>query len=323
MAATLGTFAQPAEIKQSFVSLAGPAFLSCLPRSAEDSGFDWLLRKYIARQERRRDIPSSAFARRIRAFLGDDLPDSRVREIVHEFFTVHVEDLWGRWQATRSSDWPITTEVQGLRHLRDAQAHGRGVILWGISFCGTLFPKIALAHEGIELTQLSSQEHGKSYLNTFLGRKVAGPLYCLPEDRYLRERIVIPEDGNAAYLRRIGEVLRDNHCIWMAGDGSRHQRLIAVEILGRSGRFAAGPPVLAMRNGAALIPAHTQRLGRFHYRLTIEAPIELEPRTNRKEAIQSAVQAYADLLSTKLVEQPGSWNWGTVPGAMGSGDLPA
>ena len=95
------------------------------------------------------------YADRISATLGDDISDARIREIVRDFYVMLQEDRWGRWQAIRSPEWTVTTEVEGMQHLRAAQERGRGAILWGISFCGTLFNKIALANAGVELNYQS------------------------------------------------------------------------------------------------------------------------------------------------------------------------
>jgi hypothetical protein len=91
-------------------------------------------------------------------------------------------------------------------------------------------------------------------------------------------------------------------------------------MLGRRAKFPAGPPMLAMRYDAALIPAYAQRMGPFNYKLTMHAPIALDTGVKRREAIKSAVQAYADILASTLLEQPGSWDWEMVPGTLGSGE---
>jgi hypothetical protein len=178
-----------------------------------------------------------------------------------------------------------------------------------MSFCGTLFPKIALARAGVALTQLSTEDHGADYPMSLMGKWVVGPLHCLSEDRYLSERIRIPEDGNTSYLRRIGEVLRSNGCVWIAGERLRTKKPHRAELHGLPGLFPIGAPVLALRYKAALIPVHTERLGQFHYRVTIEDPISLDSSMGRHEAILQAVQEYARRLAVRIRENPGDWDW--------------
>lgn len=197
----------------------------------------------------------------------------------------------------------------GLEHVTSALNQGRGVVFWGMSFCGTLFSKIALSSAGVALTQLSAADHGAWYPLTLLGKWVAGPLHCLPEGRYLSERIRIPVVGNNNYLYRLGDVLKNKGCIWIAGERTRAKKLVTAEFLGHPGRFPVGAPMLALRHNATLLPAHTERLGRFHYRVTIEAPIPLNRGMRRNEMINQAVQDYAQRLTNRILENPGDWEW--------------
>jgi lauroyl/myristoyl acyltransferase len=142
-------------------------------------------------------------------------------------------------------------------------------------------------------------------------------MYCRSENQYLTERIVIPDTGKRSYLYRIGEVLQNSGCIWIACHGARNQRNLTVKMLGHTAELPSGAPTIAMRHNAALIPAHTKRLGQFHYQVILGPPIALEGGDNRREAIQSVVQDYADLLGTRLVEQPSSWHWSHAPVACG------
>lgn len=190
--------------------------------------------------------------------------------------------------------------------------HCSGEMEWGfggMSFCGTLFSKIALSRAGVALTQLSSADHGTSYPLTLLGKWLGGPLHYLPESRYLCERIRIPMDKNSSYIHRIGAVLQNNGCVWIAGERLRAKKLISAKLLGRIGRFPAGAPTLALRHGATLLPTHTQRLGRFYYRVTIEPPVSLAANVRSKVVINEAVQDYAQRLASRILENPGDWDW--------------
>jgi lauroyl/myristoyl acyltransferase len=134
-------------------------------------------------------------------------------------------------------------------------------------------------------------------------------MHCLPEARYLRERIRIRDGGDSDYLKRIGEVLKNNGCIWIAGERTRVKKLFAAELLGHVGHFPVGAPTLALRHNATQLPVHTERLGRFHYRVNIEAPIPLDPNMRRNEVIDRAVQDYAQRLAARIIENPGDWDW--------------
>jgi hypothetical protein len=305
------------DLRQALRSALGYIFIACIPNSAAPSVFDWIEQHYSTRVHKRVRAGSDRIAIRVRTVLGDHYPDSSISEIAAGYYRMKFEDQWGRWGASHSADWSVTTEVVNLHHLTDAQRGGRGVVLWGTSFCGTLFPKIALSRAGVSLTQLSLFDHGKSHLNSLVGTRIAQPMYCLPENQFLKERIVIPDSGNRSYLYRIGEVLQNSGCIWIACHGARNQRNLTVKLLGHTAHLPGGAPTIAMRHNAVLIPAHTKRLGRFHYQVSLAPPIALDIGVDRRETIQGIVQDYADLLGARLLEQPSSWHWSHAPTACG------
>lgn len=307
----------PDELRQALKALLGYTFVACIPSRADQTVFEWLARWQSAKVQRRIRSGSDEVALRVQSVLGEHCPNSSISEIAAGYYTMKLEDEWGRWCASHSAEWPVSTEVVNLQHVTDAQRRGCGVVLWGTSFCGTLFQKIALSRAGIRLTQLSSFDHGKSHLNTLVGKRVAQPMFCLPENQFLDERIVIPDVGHRGYLHRIGQVLKNNGCIWIACHGSRDQRNLPVKMLGRAAKLPAGAPTIAMRYKAALIPAHTERLGKFHYRVTLAPPLALDAGVDRQETVRDTVQYYADLLGARLLEQPSSWNWSHAPIACG------
>jgi len=305
------------DLKRGLAYLLSFLFVAVVPKAAEQSTYNWIERRFSARIEKRIRAGSNEIVRRIKAVIGEQHSDASVDEIAASYYRMKLEDQWARACASHSPQCSVTTDVVNLHHLTDAQRSGRGIVLWGTSFCGTLFPKIALARAGVSLTQLSLFDHGRSHLNTLVGRRITQPLYCMPENQFLTERIVIPDSADRSYLFRIGEVLKSNGCIWIACHGARNQRHLAVEMLGHTINLPAGAPTIAMRHKAVLIPTHTKRLGKFNYQVILGAPIELDPDLKRREAVQRIVQEYADLLGRSLIDQPASWHWSHAPIACG------
>lgn len=287
--------------------IGGYLLVAVMPKRMADSVFERLANsqraKFLARLER------DPIVERMKSLLSGACPDAGIRECAEEYQQFRTEDLWGRWQASYRQDWAVRTEVVGVEHVTNAQDQGRGVVFWGMSFCGTLFPKIALQNAGVALTQLSSADHGAWYPLTLLGKWVAGPLHCLPEGRYLAERIRMPVDGSSKYLFRVGKVLKGKGAVWIAGERTRAKKLQVAELLGREARFPVGAPLLARRYNAALLPVHTERLGRFHYRVVIEAPVELDNDLDRDVMVKQAVENYTDRLAARLRKKPGDWDW--------------
>jgi len=295
------------ELRRSLLMIAGHLFVAGLPDRKADDVFDWLALKWRAKFYAR--IDRDPIVERMRIVLDGLCSETEIRHCAERYHEWRMEDLWGRWQASHKSNWQIRTEVVGLEHITGALDQGGGVVFWGTNFCGTLFPKIALFNAGVSLTQLSTLDHGAWFPLTMLGKHVAGPLHCRPENRYICERIRIPLDGNSSYLYRLGDVLRKNGCVWIAGERSRAKKLVPVEILGHEGYFPVGAPFLALRHHATLLPVTTRRLGRFHYRVSVEAPVPLDRSMRRQEIINQAVQVYARNLARQILASPGDWDW--------------
>ena len=293
------------ELRRLLLNISGYLFVGGLPERMADGVFERLVRRYRTKHNANRNL----IVERMQAILGGYCSDLDIRAYVERYYEGRMEDLWGRWQASHKSKWPGRTEVMGLEHVSSALQRGSGVVFWGMSFCGTLFSKIALARAGVPLTQLSTAWHGVNDPLTLLGKWVVGRLHCLPEERYLCERIRIPFDGDNSYLYRIGEVLQNNGCVWIAGEREIAKKPVTAELLGHLGRFPVGAPLLALRHNATLLPVHTQRLGRFHYRVTVEPLISLKRSVGRKEVINQAVQDYAHRLATRILKNPSAWDW--------------
>lgn len=287
--------------------IAGYMLLAILPRRKADDVYDWMSRKWRARFNSR--LENDPAVRRMKLLLDGIRSNDEISAYARHYHEWRMEDLWARWRASHKSKWNIRTEVVGLEHLTGAMEDGKGVVLWGISSCGTLFAKMALSNAGVSLTQLSSADHGTWFPLTLFGKLVAGPLHCRPEDRYIAERIRIPVDDNSSYLFRIGEVLKSKGCVWIAGERSRAKKLVAAKVLNHEGRLPMGAPIIALRNKATLLTAHTRRLGRFHYRVTIEPAIPLDRSMRRQEMIQTSVETYAQRLTQQILDGPGDWDW--------------
>ena len=307
LANTPGGLASKHELRRTVLMLGGQAFVMLVPRRRNEAVFDWLTGKWRDKFLARRD--HDPIVARMRRTLGDSLTDAEILAGASHFHEWRMEDLWSRWQLGQNEALPIRTEVTGVEHVDQAHRRGRGVIFWGMTCCGTLFPKIALSKAGCAVTQLSTADHGCWYPLTMLGKYVTGPIHCRPENRYIAERIRIPLDGNSVYLQRIADVLRAEGCVWMAGERTRAKKLITARFLNRDGQIPVGAPVLALRNRAQLLPVTTQRLGRLHYRVSIMPPISLERGAKRRQSIGDAVQTYADHLSARIIESPGDWDW--------------
>ena len=250
---------------------------------------------------------------RMRQVFESRLEDADFRLLALEYCQMTREVQWMRWRAFHSSEVPAETSVEGLERIRRAQESGTGVILWGISFCETLPVKIALHRKGVSLVHLSSAVHGSPSPHTRLGMRVVGPLYSVPEVRFLAERVVIPPDESLGYLRVLRARLSEGACVYIRGDIKSSRNNVVAEVLKHEIEFAPGAPGLSWKLGAPLLPVHVVRDSPFRYRAVIHPRIEVDRELSKKHFIRAAVDRFVEVIERCALESPSSWE---IAGAM-------
>lgn len=95
-----------------------------------------------------------------------------------EHFRMCQETAWLRVRNIHggaSAEQAERIEIDGLTHLQQALAQGRGVILWGMLFGGYTIQKAALHRAGIRVSHLSRADHAAPS-QSWLGLNVVAPL---------------------------------------------------------------------------------------------------------------------------------------------------
>ncbi len=245
---------------------------------------------------------------RMEQVLGGGAGQVDLEQAAIEYCRRTLEERWGHWRALHRRGWQVETEIEGLEHLGAARSAGKGVILWGMSFCGYLVPKMALHRAGAELVLLSAADHGAHYPPTRLGLAVVGPLFRLAENRYLSERVAIPPDQSLRYLRTIKARLEANRNVWIAGERAAPRGNVTVGLFGREVRLATGSASLAFSLGSALLPVDVVRERSFRYRLRIDRPIA-PPSADKEGFVTAAVTEFAARVERRILEHPADWMW--------------
>jgi lauroyl/myristoyl acyltransferase len=238
--------------------------------------------------------------------------DSDLTEQARGHYQMVLEGAWARARNLHARGWEPTTTVEGLERLQAAQAAGRGAILWRMSFGSSLIVKIGLWRAGVPLVHLSMENHGASS-EGWIARNVFGPLYRRMENRYLRERVVIPRDGStgAAMKTLLQRLSRDNAVVSIIGDVRRGAQNITTPFFDAQAQFATGSPSLAWKAGSALFPVYSVREAAGRYRIVIDEPIGVDRQLDRKEYAKRAVEVFSTRMQAAIVRHPGSWSdWG-------------
>lgn len=246
---------------------------------------------------------------RMRLVLQPFLPDADFHALATDYCQMFRENQWMRWRAIHGGVVPVTTTVSGLPRLKSARARGRGVILWGMSFCETLVVKMGLHRAGVPLVHLSTANHGAAWPPTRLGLHVVAPIHTAAETPYLIERVEIPANESLGYMRVLMDRLAANRIVSIAGDGVARRRNVAARVLGRDAYFAPGAPGLAWKMGSALLPLHAVREGPLEYRVVIDEEIGVSRSVEKSAFIGGAVAEFAKRLERRVLEHPADWAW--------------
>jgi lauroyl/myristoyl acyltransferase len=195
--------------------------------------------------------------------------------------------------------------VEGLRHLNDALARGKGVIMIHGHVGLRLLPLFGLAVMGYRMYQIEGPvARGLS----LFGR------YCARQKTALEKRIPANILGGQRFLRPIFEALSRNEIVMIAGDGTGGGRFmgrqLAVRFMGHRLKFPAGPVLLASKTGATLVPLFTlEGEGGAPYRAVIHPSwVIAETRLGKRELV-AQVESFVRLLESVIREHPHLWHF--------------
>ena len=205
--------------------------------------------------------------------------------------------------------WRPELEVTGLDHVRAAQAAGRGCLLWvAPTVFGSVMSKRSLFEARLKQHHLSREGHGIDSPSRLGRRLLALPRVRL-EDRYLAERIRIPDRGAPrAAMRRMVDLLRAGEVVTiLVGNNARRTHI--VPFLDGTLEASLGVAELARQGDALLLPVVTVRLGPGRFRTTIEPPIALDPSVDCETAGRRAVAEFACRLAPYALAAPDQICW--------------
>jgi lauroyl/myristoyl acyltransferase len=249
-------------------------------------------------------LPRRDLADKMRRVLGDGLAGREPQALAEAYYRFYIEDGWGRLRDLHRHGSLVRLELSGREHLDAALAAGHGAVLWVMSLSGSRIPKAALWQAGIPLVHLTRPEHGAPSPSR-LALRVLAPWHRRAERRYLADAVVRPA-GFPSFLESLRAVLHENRCLSITTAAIGRQ-LVAAPFLGGQVRFATGAPALAHASGAALLTVYGYRLGRLHYQVVIEPPLDLDRSLPRREYVRGAVAQLARRLESHVIAHPADW----------------
>ena len=187
--------------------------------------------------------------------------------------------------------------VEGYEHVREARARGRGIIL-------------VTAHLGAwELLPVMSAIRGlpihvvvRPMDNRTLDRALAA-IRSRGGNGIIRKQDLLRRGLGLKVLKAGGTlgILMDQNITWREG--------VFVEFFGRTANTAFAPALLALRSGAAVIPAAIFREGPGRHRIVVEKPIELARSGDLRRDLQENTARFTQAIEALIRRSPADWFW--------------
>jgi lauroyl/myristoyl acyltransferase len=249
-------------------------------------------------------------AESITAALGD-VSAARARAIARDLraaiYELRFQDLrawrpgWipgGRWKPKLS--------LEGEAHLTAALKDGKGAVLWvSPTIFNSLPTKIALHDQGYKVSHLSSPVHG--YSETRFGVERLNKVRCIPENRYLKERIVFDSAAPTTAMRKMMRALKAGEVVSIVAANTEGFEMVQGPIFGGALPVAVGAPRIAALTGAPLLPTFVMRDRELGFRIVIEPPIALDPTQAADERTIAAATEYLRRSEPWVRRYPEQW----------------
>lgn len=225
--------------------------------------------------------------------LGGEPPDlaRRTREVFREGAKYYYDTF--RAPSLSDHEMERVIALQGWDNLDGALARGKGALLLTAHFGSPAFVAQILAVRKYRVTAVAEALPNRRLLD--LMSRVRG-------GRGIR---VVP--FGPSVTRELTEALGRNEVVGVVGDRDILKTGLPVRFFGEKTTLPVGPVMLALRTGAALLPAFTYRVDGGHFAAYIGEPLQLERTGRLQEDLRRGTQRVADLLEEAIKKSPEQW----------------
>lgn len=206
----------------------------------------------------------------------------------------HLKNYYDFFRSTRLTQDDIAklVQVDGFDNLTDALTRGKGVIFITAHFGNLDIVGQTFAIRGYKVT--TPAEHVKPEI---LYQRIV-------TTRAAKGLTIIPVDGPLLALVR---ALKKNEIVGLASDLDVTQSGIAVKFFDAPARLPDGHVQLALRTGAALLPAFSLRLPDNTFAAFAEPAIELRDTGNFDADVRAGVDQTARVMEKWIGKHPEQW----------------
>lgn len=248
---------------------------------------------YLFRGFRTRSIRNVGLA------LGERLTTVQIAEIVRKslrnFFRDFVEILIALTVPAEKLSAEIP--IEGRENLDAALSKGNGVIVLGAHLGNFFLVGTRLAIEGYPTWVLINQPRNRQFAKFMDDYRLK-----------VRQKTIHARPRREA-LRKLNQVLRDNELAIVIADEYRRNNGIHMPFFGRAVLARRGPATLALRTGAAVVPAYLIHDKSQGLKMIVESELDLIRTDKDKAAIRENTLQMTQWLERTVRAYPEQWNW--------------
>lgn len=186
--------------------------------------------------------------------------------------------------------------TEGAEHIDKAYAQGKGLILVLPHMGNYDVAGVWLIKHGIPFTTVAERLKPDALFGRFLAYRQKLGMEVLPLT-----------GGEKPPADVLAERLRDGGAVCLLGDRDMTASGVEVDFFGERATMPAGPALLAIRTGAALLPVSLWHLpGGWGQR--IHPPVEIPAEGSLRERIRVVTQRVADTFAADIAEHPSDWH---------------
>jgi lauroyl/myristoyl acyltransferase len=230
-------------------------------------------------------------------FNGADPPASR-RVILWKIFqnyAIYMVDFFRLLAMSLQDSRRCAQLYEGRRHLDEALAQGRGVLLLTAHLGNWEIGGLGLRALGYPVTVVTLK-HNSAFTNRLINTMRT------------RHGIGVIELGNSAYDGiEILRALQRQEVVALLGDRVFADRAGTATMFGREVQVPLGPVLLAMATGAPIVPAFSVMEAPGRYRGIIEPALDLRRGPDREAALRHNLRQVARVFERAIRRFPDQW----------------
>ncbi len=230
----------------------------------------------------------------MRHVLGPDVGQDRLKAVVRQACVNIIKGHYDLFRVARLTldEIRALTRVEGMEHLEQALAAGRGAILISPHFGNVdIVLQLPIVY-GVPLTTVAQHIRPERLFRYVLGLRVSHGLR------------ILPSDGPMLALFR---ALKQGQVIGLACDRDVTDNAREMEFFGSPTRLPDGPVQVALRTGAPLVPAFSLRLPDDSFLVQIEPPLQLSQTGDWEADLEAGMRQVIAVMERHLARHPEQW----------------